>query len=68
MCSRIDRIFPCKAENHARARTIMTGIMRMTADLKLSFITEDVEIEARYRALKDIFRRQYEAISVFVPE
>ena len=39
MWSRIDRIFPRMAENHARARTIMTGIMRMTADLKLSFIT-----------------------------
>ena len=49
---KIDMIFLRKAEDHARARTILTTIMQMTVNLKLSSITEGVETEEQYRALK----------------
>ena len=49
---KIDMVFLRKAEDHARARTILTSIMQMTANLKLSSITEGVETEEQYRALK----------------
>lgn len=49
---KIDMVFLRQAEDHARARTILTSIMQMTVNLKLSSITEGVETEEQYRALK----------------
>ena len=49
---KIDMVFLRKAEDDARAQTILSSIMQMTNNLSLASITEGVETEEQYAALK----------------
>lgn len=49
---KIDMGFLRKAEDDARARTILSSIMQMTSNLCLASVTEGVETEEQFAAMK----------------
>ena len=51
---KIDMAFLRKAEDDARARTILSSIMQMTNSLKLAQITEGVETAEQFENLRDM--------------